>query len=93
MMESVRGIEPRSSAWKAVARPLSYTDMWSSARELNPPIRHGKPAHKADLSALHLFRLPIRPNSRGMRCLAHVATTPVVRVGISGAVNKTSTRN
>lgn len=26
MMESVEGIEPSSSAWKAVALPLSYTD-------------------------------------------------------------------
>ena len=24
-MERVKGIEPSSSAWKAVARPLSYT--------------------------------------------------------------------
>jgi hypothetical protein len=37
LMERVKGIEPSSSAWKAVALPLSYTrirNQWSVVRGL-----------------------------------------------------------
>src|SRR5665213_1404958 len=36
-LERVKGIEPSSSAWKAVALPLSYTRLRQSFRRASPP--------------------------------------------------------
>ena len=39
ILERVKGIEPSSSAWKAVALPLSYTRAWNSRRTSDQVVR------------------------------------------------------
>src|SRR5690606_8493846 len=60
LLERVKGIEPSSSAWKAVALPLSYTrerflHPCSPAGSLDSR-RHGKPAYT---SRVYIFRVYI----------------------------------
>jgi hypothetical protein len=39
ILERVKGIEPSSSAWKAVALPLSYTRISPASRRTRPSLR------------------------------------------------------